>query len=229
MKPHILEMLQDYAVVPGAERVVEEGDAAVSVADYASRHGVDLIMMPTHGYGKFRTLLMGSVVSKVLHDAECAVWTAPHAEDPAMREHLPCRNIVVAVDRGVEQIPVLRRATELAQELGAGLSLVHAVPGAERMLADTGGDEFGLFLLDAARKDMVKLQAGAGTSFGGFRHRRRSGQGGAAGGARSSRRSVDHRPRRHARDLRSAADPILRHHSPVALPGLESLRCAPRC
>jgi len=165
MKPHIEEMLKDYAVVPGAESVVEEGDAAVSVADYASRHGVDLIMMPTHGYGKFRTLLMGSVVSKVLHDADCAVWTAPHAEDPAMREHLPCRNIVVAVDRGVEQTPVLRRAAELAQELGAGLSLVHAVPGAERMLADTGGDEFGLFLLDAARKDMVKLQTGAGTSF----------------------------------------------------------------
>src|SRR5580658_1970050 len=165
MKPHVVELLNDYTVVPGAERVVEEGDAAVNVADYASEHGVDLIMMPTHGYGKFRSLLMGSVVSKVLHDADCAVWTAPHADDPAMREHLPCRNIVVAVDRGAEQTPVLRRATELAQELGAGLSLVHAVPGAESQPYDTGGDEFGLILLDAARKEMIRLQAEAGTSF----------------------------------------------------------------
>jgi nucleotide-binding universal stress UspA family protein len=165
MKPHVVELLKDYAVVAGAERVVEEGDAAVTIADYASEHQVDLIMMPTHGYGKFRSLLMGSVVSKVLHDADCAVWTAPHAEDPAMREHLPCRNIVVAVDRGVEQTPVLRRATELAQDLGTGLSLVHAVPGAESQPYDTGGDEFGLFLLDAARKEMIKLQAEAGTSF----------------------------------------------------------------
>jgi nucleotide-binding universal stress UspA family protein len=165
MKPRVEELLEPYAVVPGAERVVDEGDAAVSIADYANEHGVDLIMMPTHGYGKFRSVLMGSVVSKVLHDADCAVWTAPHADDPAMREHLPCRNILVAVDRGVEQAPVLSRAAELAQELDASLSLVHAVPGADRQPADTGGDEFGLFLLDAARKDMLKLQAGAGTSF----------------------------------------------------------------
>ncbi len=165
MKPNVLELLKDYALVPGTERVVEEGDAALSVADYAREHGVDLIMMPTHGYGKFRSLLMGSVVSKVLHDADCAVWTAPHAEDPAMREHFPCRNILVAVDRGAEQTSVLRRATEVAQELGASLSLVHAVPGAESQPYDTGGDEFGLFLLDAARKEMIKLQAEAGTSF----------------------------------------------------------------
>lgn len=165
IKPHFVELLQDYVVVPGAEIAVEEGDAALNLALYAADHGVDLIMMPTHGYGKFRSLLMGSVVSKVLHDAECAVWTAPHVEDPAMRQHLPCRNVLVAVDRGVEQTPVLLRAAELAKELGAKASLVHAVPGADRMPIDTGGDEFGIFLVDAARKDMVKLQAEAGTSF----------------------------------------------------------------
>ena len=136
----------------------------MTIAEYARQHGVDLIMMPTHGYGKFRSLLLGSVVSKVLHDADCAVWTAPHAEDPAMLRHLPCRNILVAVDRGVEQAPVLRRAVELAREFGATLRLVHAVPGAERQLSDTGGDEFSLFLLDAARKDMAKLQAAAGAN-----------------------------------------------------------------
>ena len=79
-----------------------------------------------------------------------------------MREHLPCRNILVAVDRGTEQLPVLHRDSELAKELGATLSLAHAVPGAETQPYDTGGDEFALFLLDAARKDMVKLQAETG-------------------------------------------------------------------
>ncbi|HEY1753931.1 MAG TPA: universal stress protein [Bryobacteraceae bacterium] len=165
MKPHVEDLLKEYTLVPGTEIVVQEGDAAVNISDYASEHAIDLIMMPTHGYGKFRSLLMGSVVSKVLHDAESAVWTAVHADDPAMREHLPCRNIVVAVDRGVEQTPVLLRAAELAQELGAGLTLVHAVPGAENQPYDTGGEEFALFLLDAARKDMAKLQAEAGTSY----------------------------------------------------------------
>ncbi len=32
--------------------------------------------MPTHGYDRFRGMLLGSVVSKVLHDVDCAVWTA---------------------------------------------------------------------------------------------------------------------------------------------------------
>jgi nucleotide-binding universal stress UspA family protein len=164
LEPVVKERLRAYMNIPGAEVAVELGDAATTIAEYAREHGVDLIMMPTHGYGKFRSLLLGSVVSKVLHDADCAVWTAPHAEDPAMRQHLPSRNILVAVDRGVEQAPVLHRAVDLAQEFGASLRLVHAVPGAERQLADTGGDEFGLFLLDAARKDMAKLQAEAGTN-----------------------------------------------------------------
>jgi nucleotide-binding universal stress UspA family protein len=164
LQPLIKNRLAEFVNAPGAEIVVEQGDAAITVADYARDNGVDLIMMPTHGYGKFRSLLLGSVVSKVLHDADCAVWTAPHAEQPSMRQHLPCRNILVAVDRGAEQAPVLRQAVALAKEFGASVRLVHAVPGAERQLADTGGDEFSLFLLDAARKDMAKLQAEAGTN-----------------------------------------------------------------
>ena len=72
MKPHVQELLKEYSVVPGTEIIVQEGDPAVNIADYASENGIDLIMMPTHGYGKFRSLLLGSVVSKVLHDADCA-------------------------------------------------------------------------------------------------------------------------------------------------------------
>lgn len=168
LEPVVKKRLAEFMEVPAGatspEIVVELGDPSVTITEYAREHGVDVIMMPTHGYGKFRSLLMGSVVSKVLHDADCAVWTAPHAEDPSMRQHLPTRNILVAVDRGAEQAPVLHRAVELAKEFDASLRLVHAVPGAERQLADTGGDEFSLFLLDTARKDMEKLQAHAGTN-----------------------------------------------------------------
>lgn len=164
LKPAVKQRLTDVIDMPGAEIVVELGDPAINIATYAKEHDADLIMMPTHGYGKFRSLLLGSVVSKVLHDADCAVWTAPHVEDPSMLGHWPCRHILVAVDRGAEQAPVLRHAVDLAKEFGANLHLVHAVPGAERQLADTGGDEFSLFLLDAARKDMAKLQAEAGTN-----------------------------------------------------------------
>src|SRR5581483_4829420 len=63
------------------QRVVLEGDAAQEICNYAQEHEIDLIMMPTHGYGMFRTLLLGSVTAKVLHDATCPVWTGVHMEN----------------------------------------------------------------------------------------------------------------------------------------------------
>src|SRR5437763_1000535 len=51
------------------ERVALSGDPAFKITEFAHDHGIDLITMPTHGLGMFRSLLMGSVTSKVLHDA----------------------------------------------------------------------------------------------------------------------------------------------------------------
>jgi hypothetical protein len=66
-----------------------EGNAALDIVDHAKSERIDLIMMPTHGYGPFRALLLGSVTAKVLHDAECPVWTMIHTDkkvaDPADR------------------------------------------------------------------------------------------------------------------------------------------------
>ncbi len=55
------------------ETAVFHGDPSASITTYAETHDVGLIMMPTHGYGKFRSLLLGSVTAKVLHDAKCPV------------------------------------------------------------------------------------------------------------------------------------------------------------
>jgi nucleotide-binding universal stress UspA family protein len=160
----LMSRLKDYFDAPEVEHVVEQGDPAIYITDYARQHGVDLIMLPTHGFGRFRSLLLGSVTSKVLYDSDCTVWTTPHAEDPAMEQHWPCRNVVVAVDRGAEQAEVLRRAVKLARELGASVRLVHAVPGAEHGPGDAGGEEFSDFLIQMATQDMAKLQAAVGTN-----------------------------------------------------------------
>ena len=42
-------------------RVVEEGDPAQEIVEYAHNGKFDLIVMPTHGYGPFRRFLLGSV------------------------------------------------------------------------------------------------------------------------------------------------------------------------
>src|SRR5579872_5100074 len=43
------------------ERAADLGDPAEAITSFAHKHQVDLIMMSTHGYGTFRTLLLGSV------------------------------------------------------------------------------------------------------------------------------------------------------------------------
>jgi len=98
---------------PGAERLVQVGDPAFEIVEYARKNGVDLIMMPTHGYGTFRSLLLGSVTAKVLHDAQCAVWTSAHAEDSSGRCDI--RTILCAVETGPGSVDLVRTASELAQ------------------------------------------------------------------------------------------------------------------
>ena len=153
------------AGIPELDRETALGDPAVTIADYARTQAVDLIMMTTHGRGRFRNLLVGSVASKVLHDAECPVWTAAHTEDPALLGNLGIKNILAAVDLAPDKMEVISRSAELAREFGATLRLLHAVPSAEHVPGDTGGGEFPSFLLRSAHEQIDKVQREAGTNF----------------------------------------------------------------
>jgi nucleotide-binding universal stress UspA family protein len=46
-----------------------EGKAGETIADYARKNGVDLIVIATHGYAGMKQLMFGSVALKVLHDS----------------------------------------------------------------------------------------------------------------------------------------------------------------
>jgi len=52
---------------------ISVGSPAESIAEYAREQGVDQIVMSRHGQGGLQQILLGSVVSKVLHLAECPV------------------------------------------------------------------------------------------------------------------------------------------------------------
>lgn len=111
-------------------RVVLAGESASKIAAYAHANSFDLIMLPTHGYGRFRRLMLGSVAAKVLHDADCPVWTGVHMEQVPRLEDIAFRKVVCAVDLGEQSCPTLRWATDFAAEFGASLTVVHAVPEA---------------------------------------------------------------------------------------------------
>lgn len=142
--------------------VVAHGDPSAEIVQYAEHAGVDLIMMPTHGYGKFRRLLLGSVTAQVLHDALCPVWTAAHAEEE-WASHPECRHILCAVDVTERSLPVIRDAAKLGAELAASVLLVHAVRSFDDDMTALPG-EGGDFFIKSARRLIQELQRTAATN-----------------------------------------------------------------
>jgi nucleotide-binding universal stress UspA family protein len=127
---HNLQMRLDSALVDEltglrVDRVADGGDPALRITEFAHSHNVDLIMLPTHGVGTFRSFLVGSVTSKVLHDATCPVWTAAHLETQTSPD-LP-RRILCAIDGSSAASTIARWASEFAQAIGAQLNLLHVV------------------------------------------------------------------------------------------------------
>jgi nucleotide-binding universal stress UspA family protein len=107
------------------DRMVEFGDPAYTIQNVADANGVDLIMMPTHGFGLFRSLLLGSVTAKVLHDVRCPVWTATHSEE--QRSPPVPGTILCAVDGRSTTTDLLRWAATFSTVVGARLTLLHVV------------------------------------------------------------------------------------------------------
>jgi len=110
------------------KRLVLEGDPAREIVEYAREGKFDLIVMPTHGYGPFRRFLLGSVTAKVLHDAQCPVWTGPHLEEAPPYASIGFHKVLCGVDLGPDSRSILEWGAAFAQEYGAYLGVVHAVP-----------------------------------------------------------------------------------------------------
>ncbi|HLG96122.1 MAG TPA: universal stress protein [Bryobacteraceae bacterium] len=142
-------------------RVLEEGDPSRIIIKYAEDHATDLIMMPTHGYGVFRSLLLGSVTAKVLHDALCPVWTAVHVEQPPPSSGL-FERIVCAVDLTDSSLATMRFASHLARDFNAKLWLAHAVPAPEAGPERYFDTDLQRVLEEDARRTIGEMQHSAG-------------------------------------------------------------------
>jgi nucleotide-binding universal stress UspA family protein len=145
-------------------REVVEGDAAEQIVDYARVHQTSLIMIPTHGYGPFRALLLGSVATKVLQDAVCPVWTGVHAEEMTAHSPEQWKRMLCAVDTEDQDIDVIQWASTFAKEQGMEVRLVHAVAGSDGMWTEQNDPSMYEFLFDAARERLAELQSKAGTN-----------------------------------------------------------------
>ena len=60
-----------------AETALQEGAAVENIVDYSKEHGIDLVVMSTHGYGGIKRLLLGSVTDRVIRSCQVPVLVLP--------------------------------------------------------------------------------------------------------------------------------------------------------
>ena len=140
-----------------------QGDAGKEIVAFARERQIDLIMMPTHGYGPFRRLLLGSVALQVLRDAWCPVWTDAHTEFPLSHQNFKFRNILCAVDLSERSHPALHWAKQFAADTQARLTIAHVTPLAVAAGVGAPIPDWRPELDDAAREEIARLQHSEGT------------------------------------------------------------------
>jgi nucleotide-binding universal stress UspA family protein len=158
------EFLSDELAPFAVQRLLREGDPATKIVEIAHEENCDLICMPTHGYGPFRRLLLGSVAAKVLHDADCPVWTGVHLDQPQPGSGGSLRKVLCAVDLEPNSAKVLGWANGIASEFGAAVTLIHALPSLQPMTeAYQLSPEWRKLATELAQADITRLQNEVGT------------------------------------------------------------------
>ncbi|MBV8847394.1 MAG: universal stress protein [Bryobacterales bacterium] len=107
------------------QRIITHGDATAKIIEAAGKHNADLIMIPTQGMGVYRRLIIGSTSAKVLHDADCPVWSGVHWEHVLTPEKIHYRRICCAVDLKPHSAKVLDWANEFARSYDAQVTVIH--------------------------------------------------------------------------------------------------------
>jgi len=154
-------LVKEFDGVP-VERIAEVGDPAAEITRFAHTQGVDLIMMPTHGYGPFRSMLLGSVTAKVLHDTQCPVWTGVHMEGAPGLQHVNPRNVLCAVDGTPKSAPLMEWAADYSKRTEAALRIVSVVPAIEGWPERQLDRELETAAVKETRERMQKLEREAG-------------------------------------------------------------------
>lgn len=115
--------------VPGeVERVAVSGSPADAIVQYAEEHGVDLIVMSTHGRTGSSRWVYGSVAEKVMHHAPCATAIIRAHVSVGMFQN---KKILVPLDGSDLAERALQPALALAEAVQANVLLLRMVAGRE--------------------------------------------------------------------------------------------------
>ena len=142
-------------------RFVYEGDTVAQIAEFTKAEHVDLIAMPTHGYGVLRRFLIDSVTAKVLHDIPVPILTGVHVDEHTALHFVERSNLLCAVDLGPQSQEVLEWAAQMAKDLGAKLGIVHVAASINPKIANFISPDTEAEMKKKALDEIAKLQKAA--------------------------------------------------------------------
>lgn len=121
------------------EAEVAMGDVVETICDRAREIGVDLIVMTSHGRTGLRRVLMGSVAQNLIRqcDKPIVLLRSTSPDDPAAMADFRVEHILVTLDGSSTSEEILDDALELAQCMGARLSLLRVVPSVPLIIPET--------------------------------------------------------------------------------------------
>ena len=114
-----------------AEVACETGQPADTIIRYAESHGIDLIMMSSHGRSGLNRWVYGSVAERVLRQAPCATSIINARTVP---EKHACGSILVPLDGSELAEQALEPGRILADAMKADLHLLRIATSAHQML-----------------------------------------------------------------------------------------------
>lgn len=103
------------------------GDVSNVLSRLIGEHGIDLLVVGTHGRTGTRKLLMGSVAEKLFRQAACPVLSVGPNVLRKPAAEIEFQHILLATDFGEESLAALPYAISLAEEDQAQLMLLHVV------------------------------------------------------------------------------------------------------
>jgi nucleotide-binding universal stress UspA family protein len=105
---------------------VEEGEPVSVLLGYAKTHGVDLVVMSTHGRGGLGRAVLGSVSDAVVRKGDLPVLLVrPHEHVPEEREPMAVSDVLILLDGSPASETILDHAIELSELTGAACVLLH--------------------------------------------------------------------------------------------------------
>ena len=114
-----------HELAPRAETALIEGAPANCLLRIAKEKNVELLAVGSHGSSRVAGILLGSVATRMLHDAPCSVLVARAG---AENDEFPSR-ICLGVDGSPESAAAAKVARGLAKDFGAEVTALAACGG----------------------------------------------------------------------------------------------------